>query len=126
MTTTYHVTARREGRWWALRCDELPGVFSQVARLDKAADEVREAIAFVAEIPEDSFDVVVVPVLPAAYEVEARLAEEARALAATANSQAAVHARAAARALADAGLTVRDIGAIVGVSHQRAAQLLAA
>jgi predicted RNase H-like HicB family nuclease len=124
--TTYHVTARREGRWWALRCDELPGVFSQVARLDRAAEEVREAIAFVAEVPEDSFEIVVMPVLPEAYTVEAKLAEEARVMATRANSEAAAHARAAARALADAGLTVRDIGAVLGVSHQRAAQLLVA
>jgi predicted RNase H-like HicB family nuclease len=122
---TYHVTARREGRWWALRCEELPGVFSQVARLDKAADEVREAIAFVADIQDDSFDIVVTPVLPEAYRIETSQAEAARSLATQANQEAAAHARAAARALADAGLTVRDIGTVIGVSHQRAAQLLA-
>jgi len=124
--TTYHVTARREGRWWALRCDELPGVFSQVARLDRAAREVREAIAFVAEVPLDSFEIEVAPVLPEAYTVESRKAEDARRLAAAANKEAAAHSRAAARALAEAGLTVRDIGAVIGVSHQRAAQLLVA
>jgi predicted RNase H-like HicB family nuclease len=57
MTTTYHVTARREGRRWALRCDELPGVFSQASNLGEAPTEVKKAIAFVAQVPEDSFSV---------------------------------------------------------------------
>jgi hypothetical protein len=124
--TTYHVTAQWRGRRWDLRCDELPTVFSEVARLDRAAEEVREAIAFVADVDEASFDVVVRPALPEAYQTEAAAAEEARALAARANSDAAAHARAAARALADEGLTMREIGAVIGVSHQRVAQLLAA
>ncbi|MCL2737135.1 MAG: hypothetical protein FWD75_11030 [Propionibacteriaceae bacterium] len=60
----YHVTATREGRWWALQCQEEPGALSQTARLEQAADTIREAIAWVAGIAEDSFDIEVVPVLP--------------------------------------------------------------
>jgi predicted RNase H-like HicB family nuclease len=57
MMMVYHVIATRSGRWWALECQEAPGAFSQVARLDQAGDMIREAIAFVAEVPEDGFDV---------------------------------------------------------------------
>jgi len=121
----YHVTATREGRLWALRCEELPTVFSQAARLDQVEDVVREAIAFVADVPEDSVDIEVTPALPDAYADELRAADAQRAAAQEANSAAAAHSRAAARVLAEAGLSVRDIGAVMGVSHQRAAQLLA-
>ena len=123
---TYHVTATRQGRGWELRCDELPTVFSFSTRLDQAEDTVREAIAFVAEVPEDSFTVEVSPELPPAFLEEKRLADHARELAATAKSEAALHSRAAAKALAGAGLPARDIGEILGVSYQRAHQLVSA
>jgi hypothetical protein len=44
---------------WTLQCVELPGAISEVDELDQAADMIREAIAFVGDIPEDSFDIVV-------------------------------------------------------------------
>lgn len=124
--TVYHVTATRVGRWWALECVEHPAATSQVTRLEKAQDMMREAIAFVADVPQDSFDVMVTPVLPDEYAVQAGAAERSRDAARAANTQAATHARCAAHVLSDAGLTVRDIGTVMGVSHQRAAQLLAA
>ncbi|MDR0783331.1 MAG: hypothetical protein LBE83_06190 [Propionibacteriaceae bacterium] len=124
--TTYQVTATRRGRVWDLRCPELPTMWSEATRLDQVEDTVREAIAFVAAIPEDSFAIEVCPVLPEAYSLEEARAKRAREAASLANTQAAQHSRAAAHALADAGLAVRDIGRIMGVSHQRAHQLIAA
>jgi hypothetical protein len=123
--TTYHVEATRQGRWWALQCLELPSAFSQVTRLDKAAETIREAIAFVAQVAADSFEIEIIPKVPDSYTSEVRAAEQARALASSANRQAADHSRAAARALAKAGFTLRDIGVVMGISHQRAAQLVA-
>ena len=124
--TTYHVTATRRGRVWELRCSELPTMWSEAVRLDQVEDTVREAIAFVADVPEDSFGIEVQPILPDVYSLEEARARKAREVATRANSEAAQHSRAAARALADAGLTVRDIGTVMGISHQRSAQLLAA
>ncbi|MGX7758789.1 type II toxin-antitoxin system HicB family antitoxin [Streptomyces angustmyceticus] len=43
--TAYRVTAHRTGDWWALEVPDLPGVFSQVTRLDQAEQAAREAIA---------------------------------------------------------------------------------
>lgn len=123
--TTYHVTARRSGRWWALQCDELPEAISQVARLDQAEEWIREAIGYIAGVPEDSFDVLVSPVVPDAYRQARAEAERLRAAAAEANGRAAEESRKAARVLAGMGLTLRDIGTVMGVSHQRAAQLIA-
>ena len=101
-------------------------MWSQANRLDQVEETVREAIAFVADVPEDSFAVEVTPVLPDAFIIEEARAKQARELAANANSEAAAHSRAAARALTSAGLSVRDVGTVLGVSHQRAHQLISA
>lgn len=56
--SAYTVTAERGSRWWVLQCLEHPGAISEVARLGQAHDAMREAIAFVAGVPEDSVDIV--------------------------------------------------------------------
>lgn len=48
---------------WVLECKEL-GVVSQTSRLDRAEDEVVEAIAYPSGLAPSEFDVEVVPVLP--------------------------------------------------------------
>lgn len=119
---TYQVTAERTGKWWVLQAEAAPGAISQVSRLDQA-DQIIEAISFVTGEPESEIDINVTPVL--SPEVLHHLAEvkRLRELSKRANTQAAEQARAAARALKEADITVRDIGQIMSVSHQRAAQL---
>ena len=118
---TFIVTAERgAGSWWVTECAEL-GCVSQVRRLSQVADDLREAIAYQSGLPEDGFDVKVVPVLPPAYTEAAAAAEEQRELAAESQRRLV---RDGARVLQAAGLTLRDIGTVMGVSHQRAAQLL--
>ncbi|MCL1923703.1 MAG: hypothetical protein FWG15_07620 [Propionibacteriaceae bacterium] len=120
----FHVTATRSGRWWALQCQEHPGALSQVTRLDQAGETIREAIAFVANIPKDSFDIEVIPVLPEEFLREQKAMLVAREESKHLNSRSAEHAREAARILAETGLSLRDVGTVMGVSHQRAAQLV--
>lgn len=121
---TFTVTAERgRGPWWVTECAEV-GSVSQVKSLDQVADDMREAIAYQTGLAEDGFDIEVVPVLPASYQAAAEAAERQRKQAALAQREAADSVRAAARALQEAGLTLRDIGVVMGVSHQRAAQLV--
>ena len=120
---TFTVTAERgRGPWWVTECAEV-GAVSQVRRLDQTADDIREAIAYLSGLPEDSFDLEVAPVLPDAFWEAMRGAEDQRAAAAAANRAAAELNQRAARVLRDEGLTLRDVGHLMGVSHQRAAQL---
>ena len=121
--TTYTVTAERSGRWWALQCTEVPGALSQVARLDQA-DQIKEAIAFIAGVPEDSVDIDLVVKLPDAARQHLDQARALREQAQAANTRSAEEARAAAKALHSAGFTTRDIGSVMGVSFQRAHQLM--
>ncbi len=120
----YTVTAERSGKWWSLQCVEVPGAISQVAKLDQAADTIREAIAFVAEVPEDSIEIDVQPVIPRLVRNALDAAVEARTEAARLTFRAATDVRRAAALLHDDKLTNREIGVVLGISHQRVNQLL--
>ncbi|WP_375432798.1 hypothetical protein [uncultured Friedmanniella sp.] len=122
--TRYTVRAERSGKWWALQCEEEPGALSQVSRLDQAEEHMREAIAFVAEVLEESVEVDVIPVISESTRRHMTAAAEARTEYEEAQKRAARESRAAARELAKAGLSMRDIGKVMGVSFQRAQQLV--
>ena len=122
----FTVMAHRLAHGWVLQAVEAPGAISEVERLDQADEHMREAIHIVTGVPEDDIQIELVPVLPP--EVREHLVREAklRAEAENAKALAAGERRAAARALRDTGVSVRDLGRILGVSHQRAHQLVSA
>lgn len=122
--TRYTVTAERGRRWWSLQCVEHPGALSEVARLDQAAKAMAESIAFVAGVDAADVEIDLVPSVPEAVGAHVRAAAHYREQAQRANREAARESRAAAHALREAGLSVRDVGTVLGVSHQRAHQLL--
>lgn len=123
--TSYTVTAERSGKWWALQCVEVPGALSQVARLDQAQDMIREAIAWVADVPESDIEIEMQVTVPeqaiGALEDAERLRQESEEL----NRRAANESAHAVEALHSAGLTLREIGSLLDISHQRVFQLLA-
>jgi predicted RNase H-like HicB family nuclease len=124
-TTTYTALAERSGNWWAIDVPELKGVHTQAKRLDQIEPMVRDAIALMLNVPEDSFGVDVRPHLtPAADDAVMRL-DKARREVIDAQKSLAEAATAATVALVKGmGLTVRDAGRIIGVSYQRVDQLL--
>lgn len=121
----YTVEATRSGTWWSLQCREVPGALSQSKSLAEAKRIMPEAIAFVADVPEAEVEVDVVPVVPEVVQEHLHEAARLRKVVATANSQAAAESRRAAHELRKTGMTVRDIGEMLGISYQRASQLLA-
>jgi len=121
--TTYTVTAERTAKWWVLQAVDVPGAITQVARLDQA-DQIKEAIAFVAGVPEEEVEIDVQPVLPEDASEHLERARELRAFAERAAEEATIETRVAARRLSFGGFSMRDIGAIMGVSHQRVHQVL--
>ena len=124
MTHEFTSTARKDGRWWVVQCDQYPGAISQVARLDQAQEHQREAIGFVAGLPQETIAVTVRAVLDPAITLELEEADRLRKEAESAAELSAERRRHAAMAMKEAGLTVRDIGTVLHVSHQRAHQLL--
>lgn len=124
---TYTVRAERDGKWWALSVAGLPGALSQVRRLDQAEAMAREVISLVTDKPEDSFEVQIVPDLVEPARAALDELDQAKAsFAAAATRVTALQQRLAHTLVEDQGLTVRDAGALMGVSFQRVAQLTAA
>lgn len=122
MSVTVRVSAERGNGVWVLESSN--GAVSQVRSLSQAENEMREAVAYLAGVPVSEVAIVVDVITPEAYQVAARQAERLRADVAAAQEQLAEAQRAAARALVGAGFTYRDAGAVMGISHQRVAQLV--
>ena len=122
MSVTVRVSAERGNGVWVLESSN--GAVSQVRSLSQAENEMREAVAYLAGVPVFEVAIVVDVITPEAYQVAARQAERLRADVAAAQEQLAEAQRAAARALVGAGFTYRDAGAVMGISHQRVAQLV--
>ena len=121
----FTVTAERgPSGAWVLECDEL-GVVSQTLRLDRAQDEVAEAIAFQSRLKPGEFKIEVVPILPAEVESLRKRADELGVKAKAASDDAAAARSALARKLKDEGFTLREMGKALGVSYQRASELAA-
>lgn len=120
----YTVRARRVGGWWALDVEGVRGAHTQVRRIDQAEEMAREAIAGILDVAQTAFEVVVAPEVPADARTAVIQASRARLEAAQAQEAAAKLTQEAARRLVETGLTVRDAGMLLGVSHQRIAQLV--
>jgi hypothetical protein len=75
------------------------------------------------DVAPGSFELVVSHRLPKSVQDHLARAEKLREQSDLAKSQAAEESRAAVRELVDAGPPLRDIGQLLGISHQRAAQL---
>jgi hypothetical protein len=124
--TTYVVKATRSGRGWILAVPKVPGAVSYVRGLGQAREHAREAIAFVLDIPEDSFDVRLEPDLAPGDLAEITRARAAVAEAERVQREAARQSRSVVAKLHRKGLTGADIAALVDVTPQRVSQLLKA
>jgi len=119
---------RDEGGVWIARVPDLAGVHTNAKRLDQVAGRVAEAIALALDIDVAADDVELVVDyghlgLSETDAITVRDAAVARVSAAAAQHRAETTSWFAIRTLAAQGFTQRDIGALVGVSHQRVHQL---
>lgn len=119
----YTAVAERDDPWWAITVVELPGVFSQVRRLDRVESMARDAIAMLLDVDPNSFDVTVREVLSDEARQVVTAAIDARAEARERQERASATSREAVRTLTRLGLPQRDIGRLLDLSHQRVGQL---
>lgn len=126
----YRVVFSPEGGRWNVAVPKLRGCVTWGRSLSAARRHAREAIAAIAAAEgrdaakvERETELEEVIALPARADKELREALGARDVADAAASRAAVATADAVRALAAAGLSVRDIGDLLGLSHQRIQQL---
>jgi DNA-directed RNA polymerase specialized sigma24 family protein len=123
---TYRVTAVREDAWWSLVAHDVGGreVASQARRLDQADAVIREAIALVLDIDAGSFEVDVTPdVASVPMSDGAREAIELRAALAALSERVHRATPVAVAELRAAGLTVRDVARLLGVTASRVSQI---
>lgn len=123
MTTTYKATAVRAGKWWAVEVEDVPGAHTQGRNLKEAAEMAREAVALLLDVPEDEIAIDLNPELPPETTVALQDFHTRRTNREEAEEAERTAQEAAARALIQAGLSVRDAGTVLGTSHQRVAQL---
>lgn len=130
--STYHVDVYRDDRWWMIRVPELDGtqgideVISQARRYAEIEPQARDLIALVADVAPSTIELdlhITVENLDVTATAE-QIATDRKA-AAEAERRFLDESARAARELKAAGVTLRDIGDIIGVSFQRAGQLVA-
>jgi hypothetical protein len=124
-TRTYMARAVSDGDRWIVEVPEVPRARALARRLDQVLETARDAISLTLDVPTDSFDVRVEArigddLLAARIEAARSLREEAL----TARQAASAAMEDAARSLATRGFRIRDIGELLGVSFQRASQLV--
>jgi predicted RNase H-like HicB family nuclease len=128
VTKTYVVHCEWDDTgWWVVTVPEVHGAVTQSRRLDHVTRDVAEVLSLLTGERPDEYDLDLEAHLPEAVGVDTewaralrREAERAAAAAQEATAQAARRLHAATR------LTYRDIGALLGISHQRAQQLATA
>jgi predicted RNase H-like HicB family nuclease len=114
----------REEGWWIVRIQEARGIHSNGRTLEEARRRVREALSL--DIGDAAFTVEIAEkiTLPANARQELARQQTARRRAEEQANEAMKTTKIAARALAKAGLSVRDSGSLLGLTGARVAQIL--
>ncbi len=123
---TYKATVAREGRWWMVSIPEIGGL-TQARRLSEAVTMASSLIAITLDVPSDSFNVDIEVGKVGTVEVAERTARlrSTRETAIRLEREVQTDAESLAHDLANEGLSLRDIGDILGISYQRVHQLIA-
>jgi predicted RNase H-like HicB family nuclease len=110
--------------WWVVTVPEVSGAVTQSKRLDKVPDDVGEVLELLTGRKPDSYELDIHTVVPGkAGELAAR-AFELRTEVEKLSSSVATTTSTAVVTLSQSGFSMRDIGQLVGVSHQRVDQIL--
>jgi predicted XRE-type DNA-binding protein len=126
--TRYQVRATRAGIWWEIDVtsglpDHVVGV-SQARRLTEVEPTARAVIAELLDVDPDTIDLDVQAVLPESLQQAVDAFRDARIVDAVARAETSRARSRATTALVGAGLTRREVAALLGVSHQRVQQLV--
>ncbi|WP_018157064.1 hypothetical protein [Demetria terragena] len=120
--STYTGTARQVGKYWAVEVDGVGP--TQARNLREVDDMAADLVASLLDVPVEDVQVDVAVELPQDVAADLAKVEQLHRVEADARAEAADLRRVAARKLAERGLPVRDVGKALGVSYQRAHQLV--
>jgi hypothetical protein len=119
----YHVRVERGEKYWLLHVAEIDR-WTQARNLREVEPMARDLIAIMEDVPSTSFELDIDITAPATVAAHLDRSRQLIEQAATARAAAAFEARVAALMLHDDGVPLRDVGTILGVSYQRAHQLV--
>jgi len=125
MKTYKAIFERDESGSWLARIPSVRGCHSYGRTLEQARARLREALGLWIDRPED---VVIEETirLPADLRTAIERSRRTRERAEREQNNAQTQTRAAAEALVDEGVSLRDAGELLGLSHQRVQQLVQA
>ena len=122
-STTYTVCAVRDGDWWAIDVPGVDGVYTQARRLDQVEGVAREAISLMLDVAPETFEVVVdarpSPPVDDPWQRVMALRQQAAEI----DRQAQRATLELVHRCQDEGLSLRDIGHLLGLSQQRVGQI---
>ena len=123
--STYEITVYRDGRWWMVAIPEIDGL-TQARKLREAPRMAMEYIALATDQDASEFEVAITQLRVDDIDVTQHLAQirDERARADALDRSAAARAAALAKDLSAASVSVREIGAAMNISVQRASQLV--
>ena len=122
---TYEIRVYRDGKWWMI---EIPGIdgLTQARRLSEVEDMARSYIAVDQDVVPSEIELRNPHVIVSGEDLGAAMRDifEFRRAARVAEEKAAALMVETARRLATQQVPLRDIGEVLGVSHQRVHQLV--
>lgn len=121
---TYKATVERGERYWLVTVDGVG--MTQARNLREVPEMIRDLVTTVLDVAPDSFRVQWAIELSPEVLLHLSRAKSLREESKRAQSEAARELRLAARTLREQNLPLRDIGEVLGVSYQRAHQLVSA
>jgi len=114
-----------ETGWWLATIPTVPGCHTQGRTIEQAENRIREALAlFVPASTAAKATLEANVQLPSAAKRALRSALETRARADAVALESQAATKSATHALSQVGLSLRDIGRLLGLTRQRAHQLL--
>lgn len=119
----YTANVTRDGRFWLINVPEIDR-HTQARNLAEIEPMARDLVSIIDGVGPDSFELDVDIAMPGDVTRRLARAAELRATEAQVRTEAAAEVRAAAAELKDAGIPLRDLGKLLGVSYQRAHQLV--
>lgn len=119
----YTAVVERDGRYWMVTVPEIDRT-TQARNLSEIEEMARDLVSVMEDVPANSFELVLDIRLPDEILKHITRARDLQQTERQIRSEAASEIRIAAREMADMRMTLQDIGKSLGVSYQRASQLL--
>jgi hypothetical protein len=119
----YVAEARRVGGWWAIDVVGVLGAHTQARRLEQVAPMARDVVAILTNAVPRGIEIEVRPILDERLAPVVDSVRETRQALSELDKRSNTETKAASVKLRASGLSLRDAGRLLGISHQRVGQL---